>query len=124
MPTSAPSICSKCHYVIVFPETSCPRCKQKRDAEYNKTKRNTKVYDEVYNTTRWKELRELVLKRDKGLCLMCKSQNRIEKATVIDHIEELSDGGSPFDLSNLQSLCAYCHNVKTSKERERRKEIK
>jgi hypothetical protein len=30
----------------------------------------------------------------------------------VDHIVPLQDGGAPFDLSNLQSLCRPCHNRK------------
>lgn len=116
----APNTLCPCGYVKKNGE-SCPRCKPKRDSEYNKTKRNTKVYDEVYNTSRWKELRELVIKRDKGLCQHCFKKNRIEKGIIIDHIIEISDGGDKWSLDNLELICRACSNIKTSIEREKRK---
>ena len=123
MPTKAPSICNRCHYVVVYPETKCPRCSKASNKEYNKTKRNTKVYDEIYNTTRWKELRELVIKRDKGLCQNCFKQNRIEKGVIIDRIKEIADGGDKWSIDNLELMCRAFHNIKTSEEREKRKSI-
>lgn len=34
----------------------------------------------------------------------------------VDHIKPISDGGHPFDESNLQTLCKHCHHAKTAKE--------
>lgn len=34
----------------------------------------------------------------------------------VDHITPISDGGHPFDESNLQTLCAECHEAKTARE--------
>jgi 5-methylcytosine-specific restriction endonuclease McrA len=31
----------------------------------------------------------------------------------VDHIKGLRDGGAPYDLSNLQTLCGSCHAKKT-----------
>ena len=35
----------------------------------------------------------------------------------MDHIRPLSDGGEPFDLDNLQTLCRPCHFDKTTLDR-------
>ena len=119
MAYSAPTIC-KCGYIKQNGE-SCPRCKPKADKEYNRTRRNKEVYDDVYNTTRWRELRELVIKRDKGLCQHCFKDNRVEKGIIVDHIVEISDGGSKWDMNNLELLCRSCSNIKTADEKQKRK---
>jgi 5-methylcytosine-specific restriction endonuclease McrA len=31
----------------------------------------------------------------------------------VDHIVGLRDGGEPFELTNLQTLCGSCHGKKT-----------
>lgn len=34
----------------------------------------------------------------------------------VDHITRVTDGGHPFDESNLQTLCKHCHGEKTAAE--------
>lgn len=38
----------------------------------------------------------------------------------VDHITPLSEGGHPFDPSNLQTLCTDCHKEKTAREASER----
>lgn len=122
MPYAPPVMC-KCGYVKQ-PNERCPRCKPLSDIEYNKTKRDKVTYDEVYNSSRWKKLRELVKQRDKGLCQPCFKQNRVEIGVIVDHIVEIKDGGAKWDIDNLELLCRSCHNIKTAKEKEKRKDTK
>ena len=118
MPSAAPTIC-KCGYVKTSGER-CPRCEKVSQKSYNKFQRDKETYDNVYGTERWRSLRELALKRDKGLCVICLKANVIERATIVDHKLEINDGGEPFDIENLQSLCSACHNKKSAEERKRR----
>jgi len=37
-------------------------------------------------------------------------------ATEVHHVLALSEGGAPFDLSNLESLCGSCHGRETRRE--------
>lgn len=115
MPVSAPSLCPKCGYVKEHRER-CPRCTKDYNKSYTAVSRDKETYDNVYNTTRWKNLRVEVLKRDRGLCVRCFANNRIEKGTVCDHIIEISDGGAIWDINNLQLLCQSCHNKKTAEQ--------
>jgi 5-methylcytosine-specific restriction protein A len=68
-------------------------------------------WHEWYNTTRWRKLRDTIIKSNPE-CVVCGNP-----ATVIDHIvphrgqEELF-----FDESNLQALCSRCHKDKTLAE--------
>jgi len=109
-----------CSNLVPPNERYCKEHKNIADKEYNKTKRDTKTHKEVYNTRRWRKVRELALKRDGGLCQMCLAEGRIVKADVVDHIVEIKDGGAAYDLDNLQSLCHSCHNKKTAQERKYR----
>lgn len=65
---------------------------------------------EWYHTTRWRELRQLVLVRDLYTCAMC---GRISDfGMVVDHIKPHRGSVQLFwDEANLQVLCASpCHN--------------
>ena len=66
-----------------------------------------------YSTRRWQRLRQLKL-RACPLCTACLAQNRIEQATVVDHVVAITAGGDPFPaLDKLASLCTSCHSQKT-----------
>lgn len=67
-----------------------------------------------YNTTTWKRLRAAKLRQD-PLCEYCPTPGR-RLATHVDHEKPIADGGEPFDLANLKSACAPCHNAKTARE--------
>lgn len=56
------------------------------------------------------------------LCVRClgKSPSRLSKATQLDHIVSLEDGGPDFDRDqgqNRQGLCDACHEEKTGEDR-------
>jgi len=61
-----------------------------------------------YNLKAWRYTRLAKL----SACPCCEHCGK--PATCVDHIMPIEDGGHPFDQSNLQSLCAKCHNVKTA----------
>lgn len=63
----------------------------------------------IYKTEQWKAVRYQAKCRDKWKCVQCGTRGRLE----VDHITPLRNGGLPFDLDNLQSLCGGCHSRKT-----------
>ena len=65
----------------------------------------------------WNKIRESVLKRDGYRCVARDDSGRrcVNKATDVDHIMR----GDNHARSNLQSLCAECHKVKTQAESQR-----
>jgi 5-methylcytosine-specific restriction enzyme A len=66
-----------------------------------------------YTTQRWQRLRRQKL-QEHPLCELCLKINRIEPATVVDHLVAIKAGGDPYPpLYALLSLCAPCHNTKT-----------
>lgn len=69
-----------------------------------------------YNTAAWKRLRKAKLHRD-PLCEYCPA-GTLTSATCVDHEKAISDGGDPFDWSNLRSACDPCHSRKTARGTE------
>lgn len=67
----------------------------------------------LYKTRRWAQLRKLVLSRNPR-CVIC-----TDVATQVDHIKPVKEGGSFYDISNLQPLCHKCHSSKTRTELNR-----
>ena len=61
-------------------------------------------------TKRWKRLREQVMRRDGGLCVLCGSANGAQ----VDHIKYEKVWGADTPL-NLQVLCVMCHANKSKK---------
>ena len=63
-----------------------------------------------------------VLAKQKNKCAMCRKPLDM-RATHFDHIKEVYKGGKS-TVSNLQALCANCHNIKTHKEKLKKTERK
>jgi 5-methylcytosine-specific restriction endonuclease McrA len=67
-----------------------------------------------YNTAQWRKLRLAKLAAD-PTCYACNLRGQIKTASAVDHVKAIKAGGEPFpSLSGLMSLCARCHNEKTS----------
>jgi 5-methylcytosine-specific restriction protein A len=76
----------------------------------------------IYHSPAWSAVRKRVLARDGGMCQIRYRGCRVV-ANSVDHIVELLDGGSRFDMSNLQAACVPCNTRKmhaAKKARERR----
>ena len=65
--------------------------------------------------SKWVKKRELVLKRDNGLCQECLRHGIIRAASEVDHITPKCEGGDD-RMSNLESLDSECHSRKTARE--------
>lgn len=60
------------------------------------------------NTREWRRVRARILARDGWVCRMVEGCE--ERATTVDHVVPLSQGGSLLDPSNLRAACA-AHNA-------------
>ena len=63
--------------------------------------------------------RNLIRKRDCGLCQACKAQGKVSIGTDVDHKRPLWDGGSD-EPENKWLLCGECHQKKTAEEAKQR----
>lgn len=76
-----------------------------------------------YNSTQWRNCRDYVFKRDRGLCQDCLKKNRIAPAEEVHHItpltpENITDPGITLNEKNLISLCRKCHRARHSPREE------
>lgn len=65
-------------------------------------------------TDRWKKLRQEIIVRDGTICTYCKQD--CQDDPTVDHIKAVSNGGDPFDPSNLTVACRSCNSAKGNKE--------
>lgn len=64
---------------------------------------------EFYATSEWRRLRDWYRARH-PLCEECQRQGRVAAAELVHHKVEISQGGEPLDVGNLESLCKSCHS--------------
>ena len=79
-----------------------------------------------YGSRQWKNLREYVRSRDKGLCQECLKKGIVRQGDAVHHIRKLnannySDEKISLNPDNLITLCADCHAAKHKKYRPRYK---
>lgn len=91
------------------PNLNCTEHSNARD--YDQARRDSRSR-EIYNSSRWRKLRLVVLRRD-VLCRVCGDA----AATIADHIVPIEQGGDAWSVENLQGVCVPCHNAKTASER-------
>lgn len=88
------------------------------------TRSSTTVNDHIYQSTKWRKLRDRKFKQN-PICEHCIKYNKITPTDVIDHIIPILDDESlAYVYNNLQGLCNRCHNTKTAKETADRKTTK
>ena len=74
------------------------------------------AWPELYNSTRWKKIRQIVLEKA-PLCAVCRKSGRLTQAEDVDHIvAHQGDEHLFFDIENLQPICKTCHGSKTAQE--------
>lgn len=83
---------------------------------------NMKRPNSFYKTKAWRTCREAILVRDHYLCQVCLKKGFLTPATIVHHIEHLSDNPDrAYDEDNLESVCAPCHNRLHPEKGERKK---
>lgn len=91
--------------------TYCEEHKKEMDKRYNQYERDhfSKTF---YNTPKWRDTRKRKLAIS-PFCEECRKNGTIVKATIVDHIIPVKQGGAPYEMENLQSLCWSCHSRKS-----------
>ncbi len=115
MPTAAPKPCTQCGKLVRDGSSRCEAHKTRVGSFADKSRgtRQARGYG-----AEWTKLRELVLRRDGGLCQVCLAAGNITSAREVDHVTPKAEGGTE-DLANLQAICKPCHQAKTAKEAAR-----
>ena len=68
---------------------------------------------------RWRKVRKAKLGRQ-PLCERCKARGIATPAIEVDHIVPIREGGAPYAMKNLASICRRCHLLKHRRAREDR----
>ena len=59
----------------------------------------------VYDSRQWRRVRLEAIERDQ----VCQSYGPHGGPLTVHHITAISDGGEPYNLANLVTLCRTCH---------------
>ena len=96
--------------------------KLEKKTSYPKRNKSKEIYDNVYNTKTWRNLRKSYL-MEHPLCEECLKQGKITPATDVHHKYEISNATNTlemkdigFDSNNLMALCEECHINKHHKK--------
>jgi 5-methylcytosine-specific restriction endonuclease McrA len=89
----------------------CLHCNGHHPSSYACPKREAKRYRasqqrRIRSTARWQQVRAAARRRDGQRCRRCGSTDKLE----VHHIVSLANGGSRYDLANLETLCSDCHH--------------
>lgn len=117
MPRAAKIPCRQtgCRALLDRPGYCLAHAKSNRKIPTKNTDPDYQARNRFYQRAVWKKARTLHL-NDEPLCRSCRKQGRLVKATTVDHIIPISQGGAELDDMNLQSLCTPCHSRKTLTE--------
>lgn len=80
--------------------------------------------DNFYRRAKWRQVRQLALKRDRFQCVWCRDKGKLTTRRLeVDHIKELEDYPElAYDLDNLRTLCRDCHNQRHNRYQRTRRE--
>ena len=68
---------------------------------------------------KWRKARRIFLLSN-PLCIICHEDGKVERATVVDHIEPHRGNHTLFwDQANWQPLCKHCHDSIKAREEAR-----
>ncbi len=90
--------------------------KGKRINNYVKHDKAKDIYNNVYNTARWRKLRQAYLMQH-PLCELCEKEGKVKEATEVHHITPISKAESELQMkelgynpNNLMALCEFHHH--------------
>ena len=116
MPPRPKSPCRRpgCPQITDTANGYCALCQDYAD-EQQRLRESRKQASTFYTRGQWPKVRAWYIGQH-PVCEAC----RRARATEVDHIKEIRDGGARYAVSNLQALCHRCHMAKTAIERRRR----
>jgi 5-methylcytosine-specific restriction protein A len=85
--------------------------------EYNRGRKDNPFY-KLYSSKAWRKVRKVKLSMD-PLCERCRLMGLLKPATEVHHRIAVRDGGDPFDVAGLESLCKPCHSRESAESGQR-----
>lgn len=98
-------------------EIFCDKHRKEENKIYNQYKRD-ELSRTFYRTKQWQDIRRIKL-NNSPFCEECMKNGKVVLGKIVDHIVPIKQGGAPYDLSNLQTLCWSCHSRKSIEEGSR-----
>jgi 5-methylcytosine-specific restriction protein A len=98
-------------------DTFCDKHRREDNRIYNQYKRDV-LSKTFYKTSQWLKVRKIKLQQS-PICEECKKNGTIVVGKIVDHIVPIKQGGEPYDMDNLQTLCWSCHSRKSIQEGSR-----
>ena len=95
----------------------CEEHKKLTDKQYNQYGRDNFTKN-FYKIPEWLYTKRKQLEAH-PFCAECLKAGKRTRATIVDHLVPIKDGGERFAPSNLQSLCWSCHSRKSAAEGSR-----
>lgn len=101
--------CISCRKKIDFGKTRCDDCNSKNLKERKDGLKDKKAED-LIRSSRWRKVRQQIIRRDK-CCVLCLKSGYLEyKGLEVHHIVKRTDNLElAFDPSNLVTVCKMCH---------------
>jgi len=69
-----------------------------------------------YTMPQWRRLRLQILERDGYMCQI-KGPKCTKRATAVDHIVPVNDGGAFYDPTNLRAACQWCNSWRANRQK-------
>ena len=113
MPARAPTPCRKPGCGKLAPGGK-GYCEAHRNDRWQQHQQGKTAAERGYGG-KWQALRQVVIRRDKGLCVMCRAGGIVRAGKDVDHVIPRAQGGTD-DPDNLQLLCRDHHRSKTASE--------
>lgn len=107
-----------CAALVDAGHSRCGLHRKRERREYDRGRKDD-PFRRLYTGKAWRRVRKLKLAMN-PLCERCKAKGRLKAATEAHHRTAVSDGGDPFDVAGLESLCKACHSRETARHGGRR----
>lgn len=96
---------------------------KQRERQTEKTGRTLSSREGFYLTSEWKRIRDR-RRLENPLCQECEKRGILKPMYVVDHIISIEeDPELALHLNNTQSLCVFCHNLKTIADTKRKNKL-
>ncbi len=106
-----------CAVLVDSGKSRCDIHRKQEQREYNRGRKDNPFY-KLYSSKAWRKVRKVKLVMD-PLCERCRMKGLIEPAKEVHHRIEVRDGGDPFDVTGLESLCKPCHSRESAESGQR-----